>query len=165
MALRPSQVLSQFFKITDFFWSSIYLFLLLDPCTFLRADLWSSSVKHLVHKAVKHWCRNLENYSWFLWFPVQGVQVKNVFFRVGAADGTCWELTPGNPEAALGYSGLSEPYPSVSFLCRDEGEAGIRKSKHIWVIPAGGSEMAGAGTPTSGCTLQTYPRFPVSDMA
>lgn len=152
--------------MTDFFWSSIYLFLLLDSCTLLRAGLWSSSVKHLVHKAVKHWCRNLDSCSWLLWFPVLGVQVTNVFFRVGAADGTCWELASENPEAALGYLGLfSEPYPSVFFLWKDEGKAGIRKSKHIWVLPAGGSEMAGAGTPTAGCTLQTYPGFPLSDTA
>lgn len=89
-----------------------------------------------------------------------------MFFRVGAGDGTCWELAPWNPVAAFGYSGLlSEPYPSVSFPWKDEGEAGIRKSEHTWVLPAGGSEMAGAGTPTAGCTLQTYPEFPLSDMA
>lgn len=85
-----------------------------------------------------------------------------MFFRVGAADGTCWDLAPGSPEAASGSSG---PYPSVSFPWKDKVKAGIRKSKHIWVSPAGGSEMVGTGTPTPGCTLQTYPGFPLSDTA
>lgn len=90
----------------------------------------------------------------------KGVQVMTASLRAEAADGTRQELASGNAhEAALEYSGLpSELCPSVSFSWEDEGkgEAGGRKPEHSWVLPAVGSETAGAGTPTTGCAFQTH---------
>lgn len=48
---------------------------------------------------------------------------------------------------------------------KDEGEAGRRRPKHIWVLPSGGSEVAGTGSPTTGAHSRHIPGSPLSDTA